>query len=417
MKTLNKVKTVYTCQSCGYQQPKWTGKCLICSSWNTFIEEKVVKEPKAAREITSENYPRLLSQLDFTEEAKISSGISEWDRVLGGGMVEGGVVLLGGDPGIGKSTLLFQVAEKIAQKNMNVLYVSGEESLNQIKLRSDRLKIKSNNLKVLVETNLDSILDNLRKEKYTLVIIDTIQTAYSLDLESAPGSISQLRECAFKFIEQAKSSGSCIFLIGHVTKDGFLAGPKVLEHMVDTVLYFEGEKSQAYRVLRSSKNRSGSASELGIFQMQEKGLVEIENPSVLFLSERASDVSGCTIVSCLEGSRPLFLELQALVTPSSFGLPQRVCSGIDQKRLYLLIALLEKRLSLSLKSSDVFVNLVGGVRIEDPALDLGIVGSLFSSYQDIPCDYQTVLIGEVGLGGEVRSVSHIETSVKEAAKL
>jgi len=361
--------------------------------------------------------PTPLGEVDVQDEDRVKTGLKEFDRVVGGGVIKGSVVLVGGDPGIGKSTLLLQISEKIASGYDKVLYITGEESLKQIRLRSERLKIIPDKIEILTETNLDLILEVLRQDIPFMVVIDSIQTTYTQNLESTPGSISQIRECAHKLINFAKETGSSVFLVGHVTKDGSIAGPKVLEHMVDTVLYFEGEKNHIYRILRTVKNRFGSTNEIGIFQMQEYGLEEVENPSLLFLSERAKDVSGSVVVCSLEGTRPLLLELQALVSPSTYGMPQRVSSGIDYKRLSLLLAILEKRADVSVGAFDVFVNVDGGVKIEEPAVDLGTMVAIASSFKDIPADNRSVLLGEVGLGGEVRAVNQIERRIKEAEKL
>ena len=410
-----KVKTVYICQSCGHKSLRWIGKCPDCEEWNSMVEEKVTRRrgPGSARKISS--VP--LREVDLTDEDRIRSGIKEFDRVVGGGVVKGSVILVGGDPGIGKSTLLLQISEKIASQFGKVLYITGEESLKQIKLRAERLRINPNRIEILTETNLDLILDVLRQNTPFMTVIDSIQTTYIQTLESTPGSISQIRECAGALIGFAKQSHSPVFLVGHVTKDGSIAGPKVLEHMVDTVLYFEGEKTCLFRILRAVKNRFGSSNEIGVFQMEERGLLEVENPSVLFLPERAGDVSGSVVVCCVEGTRPLLLELQALVSPSSYGTPQRVSSGVDYKRLALLLAILEKREGLSVAAFDVFVNVAGGVRIDEPASDLGVIVALASSLKEVPADRETVVIGEVGLGGEVRAVGQIERRIKEAEKL
>jgi DNA repair protein RadA/Sms len=361
--------------------------------------------------------PTPLGEVDIQDEDRVKTGLKEFDRVVGGGIVKGSVILVGGDPGIGKSTLLLQISEKIASGYDKVLYITGEESLKQIKLRAERLKMIPDRIHILTETNLDLILEVLRQDIPFMVVVDSIQTTYTQNLESTPGSISQIRECAHNLINFAKETGSSVFLVGHVTKDGSIAGPKVLEHMVDTVLYFEGEKNHIYRILRTVKNRFGSTNEIGIFQMQEDGLGEVENPSLLFLSERARNISGSVVVCSLEGTRPLLLELQALVSPSSYGMPQRVSSGIDYKRLALLLAILEKRVDVSLGAFDVFVNVAGGVKIEEPAVDLGTLVAIGSSFKDVPADNKSVLVGEVGLGGEVRAVNQIERRIMEAEKL
>jgi DNA repair protein RadA/Sms len=420
----NKIKTVYICQACGHHSLRWMGKCPDCGTWNSMVEERVTKHKKTSAQ--QKIIPTPLGEVNVQDEDRVKTGLKEFDRVVGGGIVKGSVILVGGDPGIGKSTLLLQISEKIAS-GMNrtvhtsgyekVLYITGEESLKQIKLRAERLRIIPDKIEILTETNLDLILEVLRQDIPFMVVIDSIQTTYTQNLESTPGSISQIRECAHNFISFAKETGSSIFLVGHVTKDGSIAGPKVLEHMVDTVLYFEGEKNHIYRILRTVKNRFGSTNEIGIFQMQENGLEEVENPSLLFLSERPRNIPGSVVVCSMEGTRPLLLELQALVSPSSYGMPQRVCSGIDYKRLALLLAIIEKRADISLGAFDVFVNVAGGVKIEEPALDLGTTVAMASSFKDVPADNKSVLVGEVGLGGEVRAVSQIERRIREAEKL
>jgi DNA repair protein RadA/Sms len=420
----NKTRTIYVCQSCGHHSLRWVGKCPDCGTWNSMIEERMRGHRKAG--VRQQIAPVPLGEVDVRDEDRIKSGLKEFDRVVGGGIVRGSVVLVGGDPGIGKSTLLLQISESIISGTNDtshtsdrdrVLYITGEESLKQIKLRAERLRITPDKIEILTETNLDLILEVLRRDAPFIVVIDSIQTTYTQNLESTPGSVSQIRECAHSLINFAKETGSSIFLVGHVTKDGSIAGPKVLEHMVDTVLYFEGEKNHVYRILRTVKNRFGSTNEIGIFQMQENGLYQVENPSLLFLSERASNISGSVVVCSLEGTRPLLLELQALVSPSAYGMPQRVCSGIDYKRLALLLAILEKRADISLGAFDVFVNVAGGVRIEEPAVDLGTMVAIASSFRDVPADNKSALIGEVGLGGEVRAVNQIERRIKEAEKL
>jgi DNA repair protein RadA/Sms len=379
------------------------------------VEERITERRRARSDQKASSVP--LREVDLADEDRIASGMGEFDRVVGGGIVRGSVILVGGDPGIGKSTLLLQISEKIASQYDKVLYITGEESLKQIKLRAERLNINPNRIEILTETNLDLILDVLRQDVPYMTVIDSIQTTYTPNLESTPGSISQIRECASALIQFAKQSHSPVFLVGHVTKDGSIAGPKVLEHMVDTVLYFEGEKSCLFRILRTVKNRFGSSNEIGVFQMEEKGLLEVENPSVLFLPESAGNVSGSVVVCCMEGTRPLLLELQALVSPSSYGTPQRVSSGVDYKRLALLLAILEKREGFSTAAFDVFVNMAGGARIDEPAVDLGVVVALASSLKEVPAQRESVVMGEVGLGGEVRAVSQIERRIKEAEKL
>ncbi|MCJ7496552.1 MAG: DNA repair protein RadA, partial [candidate division Zixibacteria bacterium] len=398
--------------------PKWMGKCPDCGSWNSLVEEKVSrKKEKRFERYELRTTPLPLSQVKFGEEDRIKTGIGELDRVLGGGIVKDSVVLVGGDPGIGKSTLLLQTSQRVAESLGRVLYITGEESIKQVKLRALRMGIDSDKIEILTETNLDSIIETLEKNPPSMAVIDSIQTTYSSDLESAPGSISQIRECASKLINFAKGKGVAVFLVGHVTKDGSLAGPRVLEHMVDTVLYFEGEKNYAFRILRSAKNRFGSSNEIGVFQMEEKGLQEVNNPSELFLSEMEEDISGSVVVCSLEGTRPLLVELQALVSPSVYGMPQRVCSGIDYKRLSLLLAILEKRENLRVSSTDVFINVAGGVWIDEPAIDLGVVAAVVSNFKNVPVRKDILIMGEVGLGGEVRSINQIERRIKEGEKL
>lgn len=361
--------------------------------------------------------PQVLADVALSEERRIVTRIGEFDRVLGGGVVPGSLVLIGGDPGIGKSTLLLQTGYAVGRQGGTVLYVSGEESVKQMKLRADRLGVDSKQILLLCETNVQSIVDQIRHTKPGVAIIDSIQTTFSPHLESAPGSVSQIRDCASQLMSVAKEENTPIFIIGHVTKEGTIAGPRVLEHIVDTVLYFEGERHQSFRILRTVKNRFGSTNEIGVFEMQECGLKEVTNPSQLFLAERPEHVSGSVVVCSMEGTRPLLVEFQALVSPTKYGMPQRVVAGIDQRRLSLLLAVLEKRAGLRLGQCDVYVNVAGGVRIDEPAADLGTAISVASSFRDIPVDSKTVVIGEVGLGGEVRAVSQIEKRVGEAAKL
>ncbi|MDH4223005.1 MAG: DNA repair protein RadA [candidate division Zixibacteria bacterium] len=418
MSPADKLKTIYICQNCGSSFPKWMGKCQDCGSWNSLTEEKVSRrKEKAIEKRGFRTAPLPLSQVKFGDEDRIRTGIDELDRVLGGGIVKDSAVLVGGDPGIGKSTLLLQASQRVAERLGRVLYITGEESLRQVKLRALRMGIDSDKIEILAETDLDVILNTLEENPPCISVVDSIQTTYSSELESPQGSVSQIRECASKLISLAKSKGVAVFIVGHVTKDGSIAGPRVLEHMVDTVLYFEGEKNYAYRILRSVKNRFGSSNEIGVFQMEEKGLVEVSNPSELFLSELGEDASGSVVVCSLEGSRPLLLELQALVSPSVYGMPQRVCSGIDYKRLSLLLAILEKRESLRVSSSDIFINVAGGVWIDEPAIDLGVVTAVVSNFKDIPVNRETLIMGEVGLGGEVRSINQIEKRIREGERL
>ncbi|GJQ21385.1 MAG: DNA repair protein RadA [Bacteroidia bacterium] len=413
-----KIVTKYVCQSCGYVSPRWVGKCPNCSEWNTFVEEapsplKVSRKPAGA---ASRIEPVPLDEIEREETPRVSTTIGEFDRVLGGGIVPGSLVLLGGDPGIGKSTLMMQLALKLSQSV--VLYVTGEESSRQIKLRAERLEpAGTQHILVLAETNLDLILDVIERATPDLIIVDSIQTMYRPGLESAPGSVSQVRESTALLLRLAKTRGIPIVIIGHVTKEGMIAGPRVIEHMVDTVLQFEGEAHYSYRVLRALKNRFGSTNEIGIFEMHDSGLREVRNPSEVFLSERRSGTSGSTVVASIEGSRPILVEVQALVTSTSYGMPQRTTTGVDTRRLSLLLAVLEKRVGLGLGTQDVFVNIAGGVRIDEPAVDLGIATSITSSLRDAPVDAGAVAVGEIGLGGEIRTIGHIEKRVQEAAKL
>jgi DNA repair protein RadA/Sms len=414
---MSKNLTKYVCQSCGYVSPRWVGKCPNCSEWSTFVEE-AVKPLRASRKtgVASKIEPVSFDQIEKEDVPRIKTMLNEFDRVLGGGIVPGSLVLLGGDPGIGKSTLMMQLA--IALKDQAVLYVTGEESVRQIKIRAERLNAASSkNILLLAETNLDLILDVIESGTPDLVIVDSIQTMFRPGLESAPGSVSQVRESAALLLRLAKTRGIPIFLVGHVTKEGVIAGPKVIEHMVDTVLQFEGEAHYAYRILRALKNRFGSTNEIGIFEMHDTGLREVLNPSEIFLSERNYGASGSTVVASIEGSRPILVEVQALVTPTNYGMPQRTSTGFDYRRLALLLAVLEKRAGMNLGQQDVFVNVAGGIRIDEPAVDLGIAASIASSLRDIPVDSSSVAVGEIGLGGEIRTIGQIEKRVHEAAKL
>jgi DNA repair protein RadA/Sms len=415
--TMSKNLTKYVCQSCGYVSPRWIGKCPNCSEWNTFVEEAVTPI-KISRKtgVSSKVVPVSFEQIEKEDIPRIKTTLNEFDRVLGGGLVPGSLILLGGDPGIGKSTLMMQIA--IALKDQVVLYVTGEESVQQIKLRAERLNVSSaKNILLLAETNLDLILDVIDSGTTDLVIVDSIQTMFRSGLESAPGSVSQVRESAALLLRLAKTRGIPIFVVGHVTKDGMIAGPKVIEHMVDTVLQFEGEAHYAYRILRALKNRFGSTNEIGIFEMHDTGLREVLNPSEIFLSERHYGTSGSTVVASIEGSRPILVEVQALVTPTNYGMPQRTSTGFDYRRMALLLAVLEKRMGLNLGQQDVFVNIAGGIRIDEPGVDLGIAASITSSLRDIPVDSSSVAVGEIGLGGEIRTIGQIEKRVHEAAKL
>ena len=411
---MSKQKIKYICSSCGYESLKWLGKCPECESWNSFTEEIVESSKHKPAAYKGNVTFHKINEISAQEEDRIKTGITEFDRVLGGGLMPGSVILLGGDPGIGKSTLAMQCASNISDK---VLYVTGEESEKQIKIRSTRLKVKSDNFYVLAETDLGPILSGIKELDPAVVIIDSIQTMYRSELDNSPGTITQIRECTSLLMEQAKKKQFSVIIIGHVTKEGMIAGPKILEHIVDTVIQFEGESHHSFRVLRAQKNRFGSTNEIGVFEMHETGLTEVKNPSELFLSERDKGNSGSVVTSSIEGTRPILLEVQALVTPSNYGNPQRVTTGFDQRRLSILLAVLEKRGNQRLSANNVFVNMAGGVKISEPAVDLAVCCSIASSLLDSAIDNNTVVIGEVGLGGEVRSVSHIDKRIQEAEKL
>ena len=413
---MSKVKTVFQCQSCGYSSPKWLGKCPDCGAWNSFSEER--QSPKSLKSIADGNSgPIPLSSVTGGNEKRVPVGIAELDRVLGGGLVKGAVILIGGDPGIGKSTIILQAISRIASLTGTVLYVSGEESPEQIKLRAERLSVNSDRIMLLPETVVEQILSVADKLKPAAIVVDSIQTVYTEELTSAPGSVGQIRESAAKMMFYAKRSGTPVFLIGHVTKEGAIAGPRVLEHLVDTVLYFEGDRGHPFRILRTVKNRFGSTNEIGVFEMTDSGLREISNPSELFLSERPLNTSGSTVIASIEGTRPVLVELQALVSPTTFGMPRRTSMGIDFNRLNLLIAVLEKKGGIHLGGMDVFINIVGGLKIVEPAADLGIITAIVSSFRELPLDPQTFVFGEVGLSGEVRAVAQGEARIKEAAKV
>ncbi|MBI4427959.1 MAG: DNA repair protein RadA [Ignavibacteriales bacterium] len=413
-----KILTKYVCQSCGYVSPRWVGKCPNCSEWNTFVEEasQPMKASRKPSGVGSKIEPIPMQDVEKEDVPRIKTNIIEFDRVLGGGLVHGSLILLGGDPGIGKSTLMMQMALEL--KDQVILYVSGEESIRQIKMRAERLQAREvKNVLLLAETNLDLILDVIDRGEPDLIIVDSIQTMYRPGLESAPGSVSQVRESTALLLRLAKTRGIPVFVVGHVTKEGTIAGPRVIEHMVDTVLQFEGEAHYSYRILRALKNRYGSTNEIGIFEMHDSGLREVQNPSAVFLSERHFGTSGSTVVASIEGSRPILIEVQALVTPTSYGMPQRNTTGFDLRRLSLLLAVLEKRVGLHVGSFDVFVNIAGGVKIDEPAVDLGIATSITSSLRDVPVDSTSVAVGEIGLGGEIRTIGQIEKRVQEATKL
>ncbi len=408
----------FACQNCGYISPRWTGRCPECGEWNSFVEELIderrTKTEVKGRKSEVEIIP--LSEVEVTEGNRVSTGIEEFDRVLGGGMMPGSVVLIAGDPGVGKSTLMMQLARD--ERLGKILYVTGEESRAQIRVRAQRLGIKRlDKLFVLAETDLEAITKSVSDLNPAVLIVDSIQTIYHPEIISAPGSVSQVRECSAKLAQIAKLSGTTIFIIGHVTKDGVAAGPKVLEHIVDAALQLEGERHYTFRILRAYKNRFGSTNEIGIFEMHESGLTEVENPSEIFLSERSFGASGSAVTAAIEGTRPILLEVQALVTPTSYAVPQRTSTGIDYRRLSIILAVVEKRMGIKLGSFDVFLNIAGGVKIDEPAIDLASAVAIISSYKDVPVDSSTIVIGEVGLAGEIRGVSQIERRVLEAAKL
>lgn len=409
-------KSVFFCQNCGHEESKWSGQCPACKEWNTFVEEKVSSVAKAAVKTARETTIVSLSEVSADDQTRISTDIQELDRVLGGGIVPGSLVLVGGDPGIGKSTLLLQVCQRLS-KNRNVLYISGEESLAQIKLRANRMGEFKDNLKLLCETNLETIRTIIEGKRPEVVIIDSIQTMYSEEVSSAPGSVSQVRESTNVFMQMAKGLGISIFIVGHVTKEGTVAGPRVLEHMVDTVLYFEGDRHASYRILRGVKNRFGSTNEIGVFEMRQTGLMEVENPSEYMLSGKPENASGSVVACSMEGTRPILIEIQALVCQSNFGMPRRTAAGTDYNRVNLLMAVLEKRIGLPLSNYDAYVNIAGGIKMNEPAIDLGIVIALVSSYKNRPIDEKMIVFGEVGLSGEVRAVNMPEQRVTEAKKL
>lgn len=421
-----KAKTIYYCQECGSQSPKWMGKCSQCHAWNSYVEE-VISKPDATKDrwrdekgglaVTpggGSSKPQLLKEIAYKKQIRLDTHDEELNRVLGGGLVPGSAVLLGGEPGIGKSTLLLQCALQMPYK---ILYVSGEESPQQIKMRADRMNIQNTNCFILNEANLDQIFSQISQMKPDVVVVDSIQTMQSSELDSAMGTVSQVRECTNELIRFAKETSTPVILVGHVTKDGTLAGPKVMEHMVDTVLHFEGDRHLSYRLLRTVKNRFGSTAELGIYEMQNTGLRQVTNPSEILISQREEDTSGVAIAAMLEGNRPLLIEIQALVSPATYGTPQRSSTGYDAKRLNMLLAVLEKRGGFRLGTQDVFLNVAGGLRVEDPAVDLAVCAAIVSSYQDVSIPANVCFAGEVGLSGEVRAVNRLENRLTEAAKL
>ena len=412
-------KRKFVCQECGYTTPKTLGRCPNCKSWQSFAEEveTLITSSRHRGIGQTSREPEPISEVTASEVERHFTGMSEFDRVLGGGIVPGSVVLIGGDPGIGKSTLLLQASDALSRKYGDVLYVSGEESVSQTKLRATRLGVASDTLYVLCENNLEEIEKHIESQKPKVVIIDSIQSVYLSSIQSAPGSVTQIRECAGHLLICAKNRNIPVFLVGHVTKEGMIAGPRVLEHMVDTVLYFEGERHHIYRILRAIKNRFGSTNEIGIFEMRSTGLIDVMNPSEIFLNNREEQVSGSVVVSSMEGTRPLLMEVQALVVPTHYGNPRNTTAGVDRQRIALLIAVLNKRVGINVGDSDVFVNVTGGLRVDEPGIDLGVLMAICSSHRDMPIDRNTVMVGEVGLGGEIRPVTQVDRRIREAAKL
>ncbi|MFN0085333.1 MAG: DNA repair protein RadA [Blastocatellia bacterium] len=423
MATKGTPRIVFACQNCGHQSRKWLGKCPDCGEWNRFVEEREQVAPKSPGGIARsglklrEARPVAFTEIEAQDDSREVTGIEEFDHVLGGGIVPGSLVLIGGEPGIGKSTLLSQVADRLSGLYGNVLYISGEESARQIKLRGERLGINPAGLYLLAETNLEKIFEEIDRLQPRAIIVDSVQTVYSEKLESAPGSVSQVREVAGQFLLLAKNLTIPVFLIGHVTKEGMIAGPKALEHIVDTVLYFEGERHHNHRILRAAKNRFGAANELGIFEMTGQGLIGVPNPSEIFLSERPLGASGSAVIAAIEGTRPMLVEVQALVSSSKFGTGRRTTQGVELNRVVLLIAMLEKRVGFHLSGDDIFVNLVGGISLDEPAVDLGIIAAVTSSFRNIPINQHSVVFGEVGLAGEVRAASHAAMRIREAARM
>ena len=413
-------KIIYSCQACGYQTPKWMGKCPDCGTWDSIVEERAAAGPfrNAARiPIPQQTAPVPIDTIDLEQENRLLTGIREFDRVLGGGLVHGTLVLVGGDPGIGKSTLMLQALYGLANQGHRVLYVSGEESNQQIRLRSQRLGTVSSELMVVSEVEIDAILAMIPSVQPRVVVIDSIQTMYNGELTSAPGSVSQVRESTVRLMLVAKKTGIPIFLVGHVTKEGAIAGPKLLEHMVDTVLYFEGDRNHIFRILRAVKNRFGSTNEIGVFEMKDQGLDEVANPSAVFLSERPANAPGSAVTASMEGTRPILVELQALASGTSFGTPRRTILGLDSNRVALLAAVMEKQLGMHLMGYDIFMNVAGGVKVIEPAVDLAIVSAIASSFLDKPIANGTIVLGEVGLTGEVRAIAQVDTRVAEAGKM
>lgn len=413
-----KEKKIFRCQSCGYHSFQWMGKCPDCGEWDTLVSEQEQWGPKAVMGTGHGNAPPVpMDSIEFKEEPRIYTGIKEFDRVLGGGLVDGTLVLIGGDPGIGKSTLMLQVMSKLAESGKKALYVSGEESVNQIKMRGTRLSSEANSMLVASETDLDAILAMSHEHMPAAMVVDSIQTIYNPAISSTAGSVTQIREASIRFMNMAKKTGIPMFLVGHVTKDGAIAGPRIMEHMVDTVLYFEGDRNHVFRILRAVKNRFGSTNEIGVFEMKDKGLEEVPNPSAVFLAERSVNAPGAVVSASMEGTRPILIEIQGLVANSSFGAPRRTVLGLDHNRVALIAAVMEKRVGINLSGFDIFMNVAGGVKVTEPAADLGIAVALMSSFLDRPVPEGFAVIGEIGLTGEIRAVSHVEQRVKEAVKM
>ncbi len=417
-----KDKFIFQCQVCGHQVPKWVGQCPECRSWDTMAEEKLLSSSvSSAGPAAGPGHgiikPVAMDSIELKEAKRTETGLDEFDRVLGGGIVAGSLILIGGDPGIGKSTLMLQVLSKLSEKGRKTLYISGEESINQIKMRGKRLLSEGSNMFVAAQTDLDTILMLAQKEKYEACVIDSIQTVFNPEASSTPGSVTQIREASMAFMKLAKEKGIPIFLVGHVTKVGSLAGPRIMEHMVDTVLYFEGDKSHVFRILRSVKNRFGSTNEIGVFEMKSTGLEQVPNPSAVFLSEKFPNAPGSVVAASMEGTRPILIEIQGLASSSGFGTPRRTVLGLDPNRVALIISVMEKRLDMNISGLDIFMNVAGGVKVSEPAADLGIAAALASSFFNRPVNDDMVLIGEIGLTGEIRAVAHIESRIKEAVKM
>ncbi len=413
-------RMIYCCQQCGHQSPKWMGRCPECGEWDTLIEEKPAaanRQGRGAGDAAAQAVPVSIDAVALEEEYRLLTGIREFDRVLGGGIIDGSLVLIGGDPGIGKSTLMLQVLNGLARQGRTVLYVSGEESLRQLKMRSQRLDAVSANLLVASDINVESILSTVASLKPGVLVIDSIQTMFSPEVTAAPGSVSQVREATMKLMVMAKQTGVPAFLVGHVTKEGAIAGPRLMEHMVDTVLYFEGDQNHVFRILRAVKNRFGSTNEIGVFEMKAAGLAEVPNPSAVFLAERAENAAGSVVTACMEGTRPILVELQALISSAGFGTPRRTILGLDHNRVSLLVAVMEKKLGLNMAGHDIFMNVAGGVKVSEPAVDLGIAAAVASSFLDRAVPEKMMLLGEVGLAGEVRGISQLESRISEIRKM